>query len=98
MFSESPSFFVLFEIMCFEISPAPGSPASVSDHVMTSQDYIKVEHVRLDFLLLVLQSSNSFDLNAFFPVLFKLIPTVYKSHSQLLYLVAVCSTGLFCLG
>ena len=29
----------------FDFAPARGSPASVSDHFMTSQDYIKVEHV-----------------------------------------------------
>ena len=45
--------------------PARGSPASISDHVMTSQDYIKVNTSGLDFLALVLQSSNSFDLNVF---------------------------------
>ena len=49
----------------------------------------------LDFLALVLQSSNSFDLKAFFQVLFSLILTVYKGHIQLLFLGAVCSTGLF---
>ena len=35
---------------------------------------------RLDFLVLVLQSSNSFDLNAFFQVLFSLVLTSYKGH------------------
>ena len=49
----------------------------------------------LDFLALVLQSSNSFDLKAFFQVLFSLILSVYKVHIQLLFLGAVCSTGLF---
>ena len=49
----------------------------------------------LDFLALVLQSSNSFDLKAFFQVLISLILTVYKGHIQLLFLGAVCSTGLF---
>ena len=48
MFSEVPSFFVLF--VCnereVEIRPKNGSPANDSDRVMTSQDYIKVEHVR----------------------------------------------------
>ena len=50
---------------------------------------------RLDFLVLVLQSSNSFDLKAFFQVLFSLILTVYKGHIQLLFLGAVWYTGLF---
>ena len=49
----------------------------------------------LDFLALVLQNSNSFDLKAFFQLLFSLILTVYKGHIQLLILGAVCSTGLF---
>ena len=52
--------------MGFEFSTANGSPASVSDHVMTSQDYIKVEHIRTWYLVLVLQSCNSFILKAFF--------------------------------
>ena len=50
----------------------------------------------LDFLVLVLRGSNSFDLNAFFQVLFSLILTVYMGHIQLLYLGAVCGTRLFC--
>ena len=52
--------------MGIDFAPAPGSPAGISDHVMTSQDYIKVNTSGLDFLALVLQSSNSFDLNVFF--------------------------------
>ena len=47
MFSKGPSFFVfLFVIMGLFFAPARGSPASVSDHVKTSQEYINVEHVR----------------------------------------------------
>ena len=47
MFSKGPSFFVLlFVIMGLYFVPARGRPASVSDHVMTSQEYLKVEHVR----------------------------------------------------
>ena len=42
-----------------------------------------------------MQSSNSFDLKAFFQNLFSLILTVYKGHIQLLFLGAVCSMGLF---
>ena len=52
----------------------------------------------LDFLVLVLQRSNSFDLNAFFQVLFSLVLTVYKGHIQLLFFKAVYSAGLFGLG
>ena len=46
MFSESLFIFLFFYWWGFELAPARGSPASVSDHFMTSQDYIKVEHVR----------------------------------------------------
>ena len=47
MFSEGPSFFVLlFVIMGLYVAPARASPASVSDHVMTSQDQVKVDIVR----------------------------------------------------
>ena len=47
MFSKGPSIFViLFVIMGIYFAPARGSPASVNDYIMTSQDYIKVEHVR----------------------------------------------------
>ena len=52
----------------------------------------------LDFLVLVLQRSNTFDLNAFFQVLFTLVLTVYKGHIQLLFLGTVYSAGLFDLG
>ena len=52
----------------------------------------------LDFLVLVLQSSNSFDLNDIFQVLFSLSFTVNEGHIKMLFLGAVCSTGLFSLG
>ena len=82
--------------LCF--APARGSPASFSDHVMTSQDYIKVNTSGLDFLALVLQSSSSFDLNIFFQVLFSSFFTVYDGLIQLLYLGALLSTGFSGLG
>ena len=62
---------------------------------MTSQDYINLNMSGLDFLILVLQNSNSFDLNAFFQVLFSLILTVYKGDIQLMVLGPVYATGLF---
>ena len=60
---------------------------------MTGKGYTNLNMSGLDFLVLVLQISNSFDLNAFFQVLFSLILTVYKGRFQLLFLGAVCSTG-----
>ena len=50
----------------FEIAPAGGSPASVIGHVMTTRDYINVSRSGFDFLILALQCSNNFILNAFF--------------------------------
>ena len=51
MFSKGPSSFVLcLESWGFGFSTALGSPASVIEQVMTSQEYIKVEHVRTSLL------------------------------------------------
>ena len=46
MFSERLFFNFSLYWWGFELAPARGSTASVGDYVMTSQDYIKVEHVR----------------------------------------------------
>ena len=67
----------------FDFAPARGDSASVSDGFMTSKDYIKLSMLGLDFLVLVLQRSNSFDLISFFQVLLSLILTVYKGDIQL---------------
>ena len=48
-----------------------------------------------DFLALVLQSCNSFDLKALFQVLFSLNLTVYESLVQLTPSGSLCSTGFF---
>ena len=96
MFSKDSSFFVLlFVIMGIDFAPARGTPASVSDHVRTSQDYIKVNMSGLDFLALVLQNFNSFDLNVFFQVLFSLFLTVFKGHVQLLFFRGRVFHGVF---
>ena len=50
----------------------------------------------LDFLVPVLQSSNSFDLNAFFQVLFSLIRTVCRGNVNLLLSESLRSTVLLC--
>ena len=49
-----------------QFASANGSHASVIHHVMTRRVYKKLNRSGLDFLVLVLQSSNSFILNAFF--------------------------------
>ena len=49
----------------------------------------------LDFLALVLQSSNSFNMKASFRVLFSLILTAYKGDIQLMALGSWCPIGLF---
>ena len=56
---------------------------------------LKLNMSGLDFLVLALQISNSFDLNAFLQALFSLILTFYKGHIKLLHLRTVCLTGLF---
>ena len=61
---------------------------------MTRQIYIKLNMSALDFLILVLQSYNKFDLIVFFQVLLILIFTVYKGHVQLLFWGPVRFTGL----
>ena len=52
----------------------------------------------LDFLALVLQSFNSFDMKAIFQVMFSLILTVYKGAIQLMDLGPWCPTGVFLKG
>ena len=49
----------------------------------------------LNFLALVLQSSNSFDMKAFFQVFLCVILTVYKGDIQLMALGSWCPTGVF---
>ena len=46
IFGRSFIFCLCLLLWGFEFAPARGSPASVIDHVNTSQDYIKFEHVR----------------------------------------------------
>ena len=95
MFSKDSSLFVVFvfndgalnlrlRVVVLPASVTMSWPAKTTQKLNTSG---------LDFLVLVLQSSNSFDLNAFFHVLFSLFLTVYKGDYQLLFLGAVCSTG-----
>ena len=68
----------------FEFAPARGSPASVSDHVMTSQDYIKVEQVRTWLLSSSLAKFQQFESECFFQVCFNLFLPAYMVHVQFL--------------
>ena len=52
----------------------------------------------LDFLVPVLQSSDSFDLNAFFRVLFSLIRTVCRRNGNFLLSESLRSTVFFVQG
>ena len=52
----------------------------------------------LDFVVIVLQISNSFDMNAFFHFFFCLFLPGYKFHHQSLHLTAAGFTGLFGVG
>ena len=56
----------------------------------------KLSMSRLDFLILVLQNSNGFDLiSIFFKFCFNLFPNFYAGHIQLMLLGSMCSTGIF---
>ena len=47
MLSDGPPFLALsFLMIGFEFGSAWGNPTSVNDHVMTSEDYAKIEHVK----------------------------------------------------
>ena len=79
----------------FEFAPARGSPASVSDHVMTSQDYIKVEQVRTWLLSSSLAKFQQFESECFFQVCFNLFLPAYMVHVQFLPLGSCVSFVLF---
>ena len=55
----------------------------------------KLNSSKRDFLALVSQSSNSFDMKAFFQVLFSLILAVYKGDLRLMAFGSWCPTGVF---
>ena len=57
---------ILFVIMGLYFAPAHGRPANLSDHVMTSQDYIEVEHVRTWLLSSSLAKFQQFWSECFF--------------------------------
>ena len=67
-----------------DFAPACGSPASVSDRVMTSQDYIKFEHVRTWLLSSSLAKFLQFESECFFQVCFNLFLPAYMVHVQFL--------------
>ena len=97
IFSEVPSFFVIFvckyDALTLHLHVVVLLASVTKSWPSKTRQMLNISG--LDFLALVLQSSNSFDLKAFFQVLFSLILTVYKGQIQLLFLGAVCSTGLF---
>ena len=88
-------FLLLFLIMGFEFSTANGSPASVSDHVMTSQDYIKVENVRTWLLSSSLANFQKFYSEIFFQFFVSVFLPFYQVCIQKLHLGAVCTSGCF---
>ena len=69
-----------------DFAPARGSPASVSDHVMTSQDYIKVEKVRTWLLSSSLAKFQQFESECFFQVCFNLFLQCFFSETPALKL------------
>ena len=98
MFSGGPSFFVHFvrndgalnlrlHVVALPESLTMSWPAKITS---------KLNMSGLDFLVPVLQSFNSFDLNAFFQVLFSLSRTLCKGKVNLLLLESFRSTVFFC--
>ena len=79
----------------FEFAPARSSPASVSAHVVTSQVYIKVEHVRTWLLSSSRAKLQQFQPECFFHFFCSLSLPGFKVRRILLHLGTVCSTGLF---
>ena len=97
MFSKGPSFFKHFvrNDGALNLSPHASALPALLTLSWQAKTTKKVNMIVLDFLVLVLQRFNSFDLNIFFQVLFSLNLTVYNGHVQLFYLGAVCSKGCF---
>ena len=97
MFSESPSFFVNFFLKSwgFDYAPACGSPASVTVHIMTSQDYIKVKQVRSWLLSSSLAKFQQFESECFFQFCFSLFLLGYMVLVQFLPLVSCGTFVLF---
>ena len=96
-FFRRPFIFFTFCLLSwgFETAPACGSPIIVIGNAMTRRVYEKLNRSRLDFLVLFLQSSNSFILNDFFnfaSVFFLLLAWV---HLQFLPLGSCGSFDLF---
>ena len=82
MSSEGPPFLVLF-VGNYGALNLHLPVVSLSELVTMSgpaRNLLSLNMSRLHFLVLVLQVSNSFDLNSFFHVLFSLIFTVYGGH------------------
>ena len=101
MFSEGLSFFVFFfcndgamnfhrHVVDLSVSLTMSRPAETTQ---------KLNMLRRDFSLLVLQISNGFDLKSLsFQVLFILILAVYENFVQLTLSESFCSTGFFLKG
>ena len=95
MFSRGPSnFVVLFVILAIYFAPARGSSTNVGDHIKTSKDYKKVEHVRTWLRSSSLAKFQQIWSECFFSSFVQFNSYYSQDHLQLLYLGAVCSTGL----
>ena len=76
-------------------APARRSHASVSDPVMTSQDYIKTEQIRTWLLSSSLAKFQQFETESFFQFCFSLFLPGYLVHVQFLPLRSCGSFVLF---
>ena len=98
MFSKGPSFFVNFVCNYEALNLRPHVVDLLSSLTMSWPAKItsKLNMSGLDFLVPVLQSSNSFDRNAFFQVLFSLSRTVCRGNDNLLLSESLRSTVFLC--
>ena len=70
----------MFVIAGIYFAPARGSSTSVGDLIITSKDFIKVEHVRTWLFNSSFAKFQQFWSERFFQVLFSLVLTVYEGH------------------
>ena len=100
MFSKGPSFFVIFLCNYEALNLRLHVVALLASVTMSwsAKTTKKFNTSRLDLLLLVRQSSNSFDLNSFFQILFSLLLTFNEGLLQLTQSGSLYSTGLFLKG
>ena len=95
MFSKGTSVFVhLLVCMGIYFAPARGSSVSVGDHIMTSKDYIKVEHVRTWLFISSFANFQQFRSECFFS---KFCLVYFLQFTRAIFVVFAREKLIFCL-